>query len=57
MPDDGTYTERQASDLVDAICDLMDEEAGYEDWSPNTRKAYQDMILLRVANELAVREV
>jgi hypothetical protein len=43
-------------ELIDQIADLIDEAGDYDNWTPQTRRAWQDEVLRRVGNELEARE-
>lgn len=48
-------TEEELITLVDEVCDLIEENVDWYNWTAETREQYQDMLLQRIKNELSVR--
>ena len=54
---EGTIASQQMDELVDQICDLIEEhDRDMQNWTRETRASYQDEVLRRVRNELDARE-
>lgn len=48
--------EEEISRVVDEVCDLLADQADWDNWSPEARHAYQEMLLQRIKNELEARD-
>jgi hypothetical protein len=51
-----TKVEEDIIDLVDEICDLIENSTDMDKWSRESRQRYQNMLLERIKNELEARE-